>query len=135
MPSTNEWVFGVQGGIDVEVTNVGEDDPSSTPFTLDITYDGSTSSGTVISALPIPYIAPGDSYMTTVTWVPDTYGPVALMGVINALFDRVPLELHGHRADSREDPTGPEGPRWVVHDLRPITCHGQHHGNDIVHHR
>ncbi|MCU0798810.1 MAG: hypothetical protein MUC62_03980 [Candidatus Thermoplasmatota archaeon] len=91
MPSTNEWVFGVQGGIDVEVTNVGEDDPSSTPFTVDITYDGSTSSGTVISALPIPYIAPGDSYTTTVTWVPDTYGPVALMGVINALFDRVPL--------------------------------------------
>ncbi len=91
VPSTTEWVFGMQGGIDVMVTNIGEEDPTATPFTVDITYSGPTSSGTVISALPIPYIAPGDSYTTTVSWVPDTYGPVDLMGVINAVFDRVPL--------------------------------------------
>ncbi len=90
-PSTTEWVFGVQGAIDVTVTNVGEEDPSATPFLVDLTYDGSISSGTVQSSIPIPYIAPGDSYTTTVTWVPDTYGPVALKGVIIAVFDRVPL--------------------------------------------
>ena len=89
--NTTEWVLNTQGTVDVVIYNVGEEDPSETPFKVNVTWTGAFGGGVVMLEIPVDYIPPGESVRIPVNWTPEIVGPVTLSAIIDSRFDRVPI--------------------------------------------
>ncbi len=91
LENTTQWVYGMEGTIDIKLTNIGEEDPSATPFQVNISWSGVRGNGIVMEGLAFDYIEQGGSLIKTVNWTPMEVGPVTLTAQVDARFDHVPL--------------------------------------------
>jgi subtilase family serine protease len=89
--NTTQWVYGMEGYVDIKVTNIGDEDPSETPFKVNVTWSGIRGSGIVEEELMFDYIEPGSSIIRTIDWTPLEAGQVTLTAEVDARFDQVPL--------------------------------------------
>ena len=85
------WVYGIPGTIELDVSNEGEDDPQSNNFTVDIRWEKGTEKGVIAQGVIFDYIEPLQNAIKEVEWTPTVTGQVTIVAEVVAEFDRSPL--------------------------------------------
>jgi subtilase family serine protease len=89
--NNTEWVYGEKGSFDIKITNIGDPDPSATPFVVNVSWFGDIDSGIIEKDIEFQYIEPGLSMIKSIDWTPMEVGQVTITAEIDAEFDQVPL--------------------------------------------
>ncbi|MBN1539858.1 MAG: hypothetical protein JW939_06910 [Candidatus Thermoplasmatota archaeon] len=88
------WAYGIEGNIDLIVSNIGEVDPEENGFYVNVTWESVLSRGIIAKYLPFNYIEPGSQVMKTVNWTPVITGLVSIRAEVFSKYDRIPLNSH-----------------------------------------